>query len=179
MHSEITCALQIWHIVLWFSQICGQRVQWDSIPFNQTNFQKFPKNRFPESVKPLCHYHMSIRIICDVSKADFGAVLQQQDETGWRPIHLASHFLTPLEDKNSINELEKAKQCNFQILGATATGIYRFSTGFYGLTIMPTEFQKAMDKELSNHPNTYVFLDDILIVTNETKKKHYKVVKQK
>ena len=59
-----------------------------------------------------------------------------------------------------------------------ATGSYRFVTGFYGLTIMPTEFQKAMDKNLSNLPNTYVFLDDKLIATNGTEENHYKAVKQ-
>ena len=47
-----------------------------------------------------------IRILCRASKAGIGAVLQQQDEIGWRPIHFASRFLTPLEDKNSINEFE-------------------------------------------------------------------------
>ena len=62
-------------------------------------------------------------------------------------------------------EGETAKHCNFQIIGAKATGTYRFITGFYGLTLVPTEFQKAMEQELGNLPNTYVFLDDILIVT--------------
>ena len=36
---------------------------------------------------------------------------------------------------------ETAKHCNFQIIGGKATGTYRFVTGFYWLTIMPTEFQ--------------------------------------
>ena len=63
-----------------------------------------------------------------------------------------------------------AKHCNFQIIGGKATGTYRFITGFYGLTIVPTEFQKAMHKELANLQNTYVFLDDIQIVTEGTKK---------
>ena len=40
-----------------------------------------------------------IRIICDASKSGLGAVLQQQDELGWRPIHFASRFLTALEEK--------------------------------------------------------------------------------
>ena len=75
-------------------------------------------------------------------------------------------------------EEETAKHCNFQIIGGKATGTYRFITGFYGLTIMPTEFQKAMDKELANLQNTYVFLDDILIVTKGTKEKHFEAVKQ-
>ena len=35
-----------------------------------------------------------------------------------------------------------AKQCNFQVIGGESTGTYRFVTGFYCLSIMPTEFQK-------------------------------------
>ena len=73
---------------------------------------------------------------------------------------------------------ETAKQCNFQFTGGKETRTYRFITGFYGLTLMPTEFQNAMDKELSNLPNTYAILDVILIVTNGTKENHYQAVKQ-
>ena len=40
-----------------------------------------------------------------------------------------------------LNE-KTAKHCNFQIVGGKATGTYRFITGFYGLTVMPTEFRK-------------------------------------
>ena len=72
---------------------------------------------------------------------------------------------------------ETAKHCNFQIIGGKATGTYKFVAGFYGLTVMPTEFQNAMDTELANIPNTYVFLDDILVVTKGSKEDHYKVVK--
>ena len=72
---------------------------------------------------------------------------------------------------------ETAKHCNFQILGGKTIGTYRYIRGFYGLTVMPTEFQKAMDAELANVPNTYVLLDDILVVTIGSKKDHYKVVK--
>ena len=43
---------------------------------------------------------------------------------------------------------------------------------------MPTEFQKAMDQGLGNLPNTYVFLDDILMVTKGSLEKHFEVVKQ-
>ena len=37
-------------------------------------------------------------------------------------------------------ELSEAtsRQCNFQVIGGAATGIYRFITGFYGLKTMPT-----------------------------------------
>ena len=37
--------------------------------------------------------------------------------------------------------------------------------GFYGLTDMPAEFQKAVDFTLTNCNNTYAYLDDTLIVT--------------
>ena len=77
----------------------------------------------------------------------------------------------PLDEKT-------ARHCNFQIIGGKATGTYRFITGFYGLTVMPTEFQKVMDKKLSNTANTYVFLDDILIVTKGNQTDHYAKVKQ-
>ena len=73
---------------------------------------------------------------------------------------------------------ETAKHCNFQIIGGKATGTFRYITGFHGLTVMPTEFRKAMDKELSNIPNTNVFLDDILIVTNCNLEKHYNAIRQ-
>ena len=41
---------------------------------------------------------------------------------------------------------ETARHCNFQKVGGRATGTYAFNTGYYGLTIMPAEFQKIMDK---------------------------------
>ena len=60
---------------------------------------------------------------------------------------------------------DTAKQCNFNIIGGQATGTYRFNNGFYGLTDMPAEFQKTIDKTLYNLTNTFSFLDDIIIVT--------------
>ena len=47
-----------------------------------------------------------LRIICDTSKEGLGAVLQQKSEEGWQATHFASRFLTPFEQKDSINELE-------------------------------------------------------------------------
>ena len=41
--------------------------------------------------------------------------------------------------------VQTAKHCNFQKIGGESTGTYQFTTGFYGLTVMPTEFQKVMD----------------------------------
>ena len=65
-----------------------------------------------------------------------------------------------------------AKHCNFIIIGGQATGTYRFITGFYGLTDMPAEFQKAIDTTLRGLKNTYSFLDDIIIVTGGGIKNH-------
>ena len=73
---------------------------------------------------------------------------------------------------------ETTKQCKFQIVGEKTTGTYRFITGFYGLTVMPTEFQKAMDNDLASLPHTFLFHDDILVVTNGTEENHYKAVTQ-
>ena len=70
---------------------------------------------------------------------------------------------------------ETSKHCNFSILGGKATGTYRFKTGFYGLTDMPTEFQKAMDRTLGVSNNEFCFLDDVLIATVGTIQEHNEV----
>ena len=71
---------------------------------------------------------------------------------------------------------DTSKHCNFNIVGGRATGTYRFLTGFYGLTDMPAEFQKAIDNTLINLPNTFCFLDDILIASRGTKEEHMALV---
>ena len=73
---------------------------------------------------------------------------------------------------------ETSRHCNFQIIGGKVTGIYRFVTGFYGLTTMPTEFLKIMDLTLAVITNTFPFIDDILIVTHGTEEEHIKKVKE-
>ena len=55
---------------------------------------------------------------------------------------------------------------------AESTGTYRFKTGFYGLTDMPAEFQKAMDYTLVCLQNSYCFLDEIIIVSSGTDTDH-------
>ena len=57
--------------------------------------------------------------------------------------------------------LDKAtrEQCNFSLIGSNATGTYQFQTGFYGLTDMPAEFQKAVDLTVTNCNNTYAYLN--------------------
>ena len=71
---------------------------------------------------------------------------------------------------------DTSKHCNFNIVGGKATGTYRFLTGFYGLTDMPAEFQKAIDNTLINLRNTFCFLDDILIASRGTKEEHMALV---
>ena len=69
------------------------------------------------------------------------------------------------------------EQCNFSSIGGNATGTYQFQTGFYGLTDMPAEFQKAVDLTLTNSTNTYAYLDDILIVTKGSTELHQQKLK--
>ena len=71
---------------------------------------------------------------------------------------------------------ETAKHCNFNIVSGDMTGTYRFKTGFYGLTDMPAEFQKAMDYTLIGLKNTFCFLDDILIVSKGSDNVHFQLV---
>ena len=76
-----------------------------------------------------------------------------------------------------LHELTKS-HCNFQIVGGKSTGTYRFTTGYYGLTVMPTEFQKLMDLTLANVNSVFVYIDDILIVTKGTKQQHVNKVRE-
>ena len=71
---------------------------------------------------------------------------------------------------------ETAKHCNFDIVSGDMTGTYCFKTGFYGLTDMPAEFQKATDYTLIGLKNTFCFLDDILIVSEGSEEDHFQLV---
>ena len=67
---------------------------------------------------------------------------------------------------------DTAKHCNFNIICGESTGTYRLKTGYYGLTDMPAEFQKAMNYTLLGLQNTYFFMDDIIIVSTGTEADH-------
>ena len=71
-----------------------------------------------------------------------------------------------------------AEHCNFSILCGPATGTYQFQTGFYGLTNMPADFQKAVDNTLVNIENIFAYLDDILIVTENDLDIHIRKIKE-
>ena len=85
-------------------------------------------------------------------------------------------YFTTLDLKYAYSQLnlhhDTVKHCNFSIICGESTGTYRFKTGFYGLTDMPAEFQKAMDYTLRGLQNTYCFLDDIKIVSTGTETDH-------
>ena len=63
----------------------------------------------------------------------------------------------------------KAKQCYFNIVGGQVSGTNRFVTGFYDLTDMPSEVQKAIDNTIKSLRDTYSLLDDIEIVRQKNK----------
>ena len=56
---------------------------------------------------------------------------------------------------------------SFNILCGKATGTYRFKTGFYGLTDLPTELQKAMNCTFQGLDGVICYLGDILVDTKE------------
>ena len=89
-------------------------------------------------------------------------------------------FFTSLDIQYAYGQMilhhETAKHCTFQIVGGESTGTDDFNTGFYGIKIMPPEFQKIMDQILHKTKNTFTFIDDILIVTKGTKEEHLKQV---
>ena len=85
-------------------------------------------------------------------------------------------YFTTLDLKYAYSQLklhhDTAKHCDFNIICGESTGTYRFKTGFYGLTDIPAEFQKAIDYTLVGLKNTYCLLDNIIIVSTGTETDH-------
>ena len=69
-----------------------------------------------------------------------------------------------------------ANHCNFNIVSGYMTETCRFKPGFYGLTDMPAEFQKAMDYTIIGLKNTFCFLGDILIVNKGSEEDHFQLL---
>ena len=85
-----------------------------------------------------------------------------------------AYFIT-LDFKYAYSQLKYTmtkQNTNFNIICGESTGTYRFKTGFYGLSDMPAEFQKAMDYTLIGLQNTYCLMDDIIIVSAGTEANH-------
>ena len=78
-------------------------------------------------------------------------------------------WFTSLDLEHALSQLPlssfTSSHCNFNILCGDAKGTYRFKTGFYGLTDMPTEFQKAMDCTLQGLKGVICYLVDVLVIT--------------
>ena len=91
-------------------------------------------------------------------------------------------YFTTLDLQSAYSKLklhiDTARHCKFNIVSGDMTGTYRFKTGFYGLTDMPAEFQKAIDCTLAGLDNTFCFLDDILIVSRGAIEKHLDLVRK-
>ena len=73
---------------------------------------------------------------------------------------------------------DTARHCNFNLVSGDMTGTYCFKTGFYGLTDMPADFQKAIDCTLAGLDNTFCFLDEILIVSRGRMEKHLDLLRK-
>ena len=83
-----------------------------------------------------------LRIFSDASKEELGAVLQQKTEEGWQATHFASKFLTPFEQKHSINELEL-----LAVLWATE----KFRNYVYGIQFEVDSDHKALTSTLKGN----------------------------
>ena len=71
-----------------------------------------------------------------------------------------------------------AKHCIFQIIAGESTRTYGFVAGVYGLSVLPTEFQKVIDILLAKFRELFVFMNDNLIVTKRTKDEHLDKVRE-
>ena len=58
------------------------------------------------------------------------------------------------------------------------TGTYCFKTGFYALTDLPAEFQKAIESTSAGLNNKFCFLDDILIVSRGRIENHLDLMRK-
>ena len=91
-------------------------------------------------------------------------------------------YFTTLDLQYAYSQLnlhsDTACHCNFNLVSRNMTGTYRFKTGFYGLTDMPAEIQKAIYCTLASLTNTFCFLDDILIVSRGRIEQHLNLVRK-
>ena len=103
----------------------------------------FKANREVKKVAELTHFKRNrpLRIICDASKNGLGAVLQQCDENKWKTISYASRFLTELETKYSINELE---------LLALVWSVEHFKNYVYGVSFGIVSDHKVLQSVLKS-----------------------------
>ena len=87
--------------------------------------------------------------------------LEKEEEKWFTKLELKEAYTQiPLEEKLS-------NQCNFQILGGDATGTYRFTKAFYGLTPVANGLQRILERILKNEQNVATNFGEILIFSTE------------
>ena len=131
-----------------FRTLLKQDTEWKWEPTHEKAFLDINK-KLKELVE-LTHFDrkLPLRIICDASRDGLGAVLQQNDETGWKPICFASRFLTPLESKYSTNELE---------LLAVVWSIEHFRNYVYGIKFQVVSDHKALTTVLKSNKGNKIY----------------------
>ena len=93
------------------------------------------------------------------------------------PASQNSTYFSILDMKfNLILDPDTANHCNFNMISGDMTCTYPIQTGFYGLTDMPAELQKAMDYTLIRLKKAYCFLDDIFIASKESEEEYKQFV---
>ena len=58
--------------------------------------------------------HRDTRIVCDASHNGLGAVLEQLNSDGWRPISFAPRYLNEADKKFSMNDLKCLQLCGWR-----------------------------------------------------------------
>ena len=103
-----------------------------------------------KKVAELTHFKRNkpLRIIYDASKNGVGAVLQMKEQDSWKPLAYASQFLTELESKYSIQELE---------LLAVVWSIEHFKNYVYGVEFGVVSDHKALQSVLKANKGNKTF----------------------
>ena len=125
-----------------FRSILKKDAVWNWTPEHEKAFMKVHSE--VKRVVELTHFKKNkpLRIICDASKQGVGAVLQQCEENQWKPISYASRFLTELETKYSMNELE---------LLAVVWSVEHFENYVYGVRFGVVSDHKALQSVLKSN----------------------------
>ena len=124
-----------------FRSILKKDATWKWTPEHERAFIRV--NNEVKKAAELTHFKRNkpLRIFCDASKQGLGAVLQQCEENEWKPISYASRFLTELETKYSIHELE---------LLAVVWSVEHFKNYVYGVPFGIVSDHKALQSVLKS-----------------------------
>ena len=85
-------------------------------------------------------------------------------------------WFTILDLRNAYSQLSTDNFTSSQRNFGDITSTYQFSTGFYGLSDMPNEFQRVMDSTIGNIPFNNFYLDDILVAFKGSFTDHKNIV---